>query len=148
MATGVQIISGLSPASATTAVIGSAVSALDEYDALMIVATLQGATGGTLDIYLQVNPSDDGATWVDYAHFPQLTAAAAATTKVWSVAKAAQVTTLATVGRDLTPALPANTVLGGPWGRQMRAIAVAGVGTSAGAQQSITIMGQRGPLPD
>src|SRR5262249_6183355 len=49
---------------------------LGAYKSLSIFSMLQGATGGTLDVYLQYSP-DGGTTWVDYAHFPQVAAGAA-----------------------------------------------------------------------
>lgn len=136
-----KLISDTSPASASTAA-GSAVYGLDKFDSLMIVATLAGATGGTLDVYLQVSP-DEGTTWVDYAHYPQLAAGAASSTRVWCVTRKAQQTTLATVGTGSSPALAANTIVGGEFGDRMRAVYVAGAGTSAGAAQTIRIFGTR-----
>lgn len=142
MSDGNFTISGTSPAAPGTAAVGSAVTDLDLYEALTVVATLQGATGGTLDVYLQTNPSGDGSTWVDYAHFAQLAAAAPQSVKTFSVSLDAQNLTPTTVGTNLTPALAASTVVGGPWGRQMRCVCVAGASTSAGAPISISILGQ------
>lgn len=135
-------IAGTTPAAASTAVVGAAVTGLDDYDALQIVASLVGATGGTLDVYLQTNPSQDGATWVDYAHFAQLASGASALTVGLSVSLIGQQLTATTLGKNLTPALSAGACLGGVWGRSMRAVAVAGAGTSAGAAISIAITGQ------
>lgn len=135
-------ISGTSPASAVTAVVGSTVTDLDHYESLEIVATLQGATGGTLDVYLQNNPSGDGVTWVDWAHFAQLAAAAPATTVAMAVSLASQQTTPTAVGTGLSPALASTGALGGTWGRNLRCVAKAGASTTAGAPISITICGQ------
>jgi len=134
-------IADTTPASASTAV-GSHVGGLHEYDSLAIVASLVGATGGTLDIYLQISP-DQGTTWVDYAHFAQLAGGAAAVTKVWTVSRGAQQTTATTVGTGTSVALAANTIIGGEWGDRMRAVYVAGAGTSVGAAIVISILGTR-----
>lgn len=112
---------------------------LQNYDSLRVVATLQGGTGGTLDVYLQT--SVDGSSWYDYAHFAQMADGAAQATRSFSVARSAQQTSITTVGVGASPALAANTVLGGDFGTQMRAVCVAGAGTSAGAAQTIAIVG-------
>lgn len=135
-------ISGTTPASASTAVVGSAVSGLDDFESLLVEADLIGATGGTLDVYLQTNPSGDGSTWVDYAHFPQLLAGAAAISYAFAVSLAGQQLTPTHVGKGTSPALAAGSVLGGPWGRQMRCVVTAGASTSAGAAIAINITGQ------
>jgi len=136
-------IQDTSPAAAST-VIGSSVDGLDQFESIIILATLTGATGGVLDVYLQVrtkgvdSQADD---WVDYAHFTQVGAGAGAITRLWSVSRTGQVTSIATVGRNATPALAANTILGGEFGSEMRAVYVAGASTSAGATQTIDIIG-------
>jgi hypothetical protein len=137
-------ISENSPDAASTAPSATVLLGLDLFESVMIVATLQGATGGALDVYLQVrtkNQDSQPDEWVDYAHFAQIAAAAGATTKLWSVTRAAQVTTAATVGKNASPALAANTILGGEFGSEMRALFVAGSGTSAGAAQIIDVIG-------
>lgn len=143
MSSNAFVISGTSPAAVSAgAVVGLQVNGLDDYDALHIEAALVGATGGTLDVYLQTNPSQDGVTWVDYAHYAQLAAGAAATTLAMTVSLAGQQLTPTLVGTNLTPALATTGALGGAWGRSMRAVAKAGAGTSAGAAVAITITGQ------
>lgn len=138
----IHTLSDTTPASASTAASGKTIAGLHMYDALAVHASLVGATGGTLDVYLQYSP-DKGTTWVDYAHFAQLADGAAAIQKFFSVSRFAQQTTIATVGSALTPALAVNTVLGGEFGDRMRAVYVAGVGTSAGAAISIKFVGTR-----
>ena len=125
-------------ANAAGTVAGTAVYGVAGYSALVIYAELTGATGGTLDIYLQDTP-DGGTTWVDYAHFPQIAAGAGVILRRWAVADGAQQTTLATVGKGTSPALAANTIVGGPWGNGFRVVSVAGAGTSAGAAQVIKL---------
>jgi len=134
-------ITGNSPAAASTAAIGAALLNLAQYRSLHIEATIQGGGGGTLDLYLQVT-YDNGTTWWDYAHFAQLAAAAAQITRLITVSRqgnsgAAPVV----VGTGLTPALAANTVVGGDFGQGLRLVAVAGAGTNAGAAQTINIFG-------
>lgn len=134
-------ITGTSPSSATTAVIGNFVGGLQIYDSLQIIAIIQGATGGTLDLYLQ--SSVDGSTWYDYAHYAQLAAAAASTTRTITVSRAQQQLTATAIGSNTSPALAANTFLGGDFGSRIRLLAVAGAGTSAGAVQTIKIAATR-----
>lgn len=134
----VHLISETSPAAVGTAT-GGHVGMLQNYDSLTIRATLTGATGGTLDVYLQT--SVDGSEWVDYIHFAQIAAAAAAVTKVVVVSRAGQQAAITTVGTNTSPALAANAVVGGDFGNQMRVLFVAGAGTSAGAVQTIRITG-------
>lgn len=142
MATKLQLV-GTSPTSASTAVLTPATGnpdklvGLNKYTDLHVVADLIGATGGTLDVYIQT--SHDGSRWNDYAHFAQLAAGAAATTITFAVTRRAQQTSLIAIGKDLTPALAANAVLGGEFGDQMRVVCVAGGGTSAGATLSIFV---------
>lgn len=131
-------ISDTSPASASTAA-GSTVRGLGNLEALRVVAELVGATGGTLDVYLQTS-DDSGTTWYDWAHFPQLAASASAIKYAFSVPSAGEVG-ITVIGKNTTPALAANTVIGGPWGDRIRALYVAGSSTSAGAAVAITING-------
>lgn len=116
---------------------------LSQWSALSIEANLIGATGGTLDIFIQYNPSGDRLNWIDYGHFGQLAAGAGALKQVVSVSTGAQNTTLATVGFNLSPALAASTFPGGAWADAFRLVFVAGAGTSAGAAITINITGQR-----
>jgi hypothetical protein len=128
-----QQISDTSPASASTAV-GSKLAGLGEYDFIRVDALLVGATGGALDVYLQrcIGPN----AWADWVHFAQLAAGAAAI-RYSLMAQLANNTTIVTAnaGTDSTPAvgLAAATFLGGHPGDTIRAVYVAGAGTSAGA---------------
>lgn len=131
-------LSATSPSSATTSAQPPS-TGLGPYKSMLIYTELQGATGGTLDVYLQVSP-DNGTTWVDYAHFPQLAAAAAATKRLWSVSKHAQQTTLTTVGTGTNPALAANSIVGGEFGDRIRVVFVSGSGTTLGAAQVIKLI--------
>src|SRR5687767_2243689 len=74
-------ISGLSPASASTAVVDDVLGGLDAYDWFQIDATIVGGTGGTTDAWLQRRVLGQDK-WRDWIRFPQV---AAATTKHYSV---------------------------------------------------------------
>lgn len=133
------VLAGTSPASASTAAGTQTVSGLGPANALSIIASLVGATGGTLDIYLQTS-YDGGTTWVDFAHFPQLASGAVASVRAWHVTRNLSQTTLTTVGTGTSPAITANSIVGGCWGDQMRLLFVAGASTSAGAAISIDLL--------
>ena len=128
-------ITGTTPAAPGTAVVGAAITWLDRYDVVRIAADLAGATGGPLDVYLQTSPNG-GANWYDYAHFTQLAAGAAAT-RFFVVPTPSN--TISAVGKDLVPALAANTCVGGHPGERMRVVAVAGALTTAGAVATVYV---------
>lgn len=121
---------------------GLATGQIDDYAAIFVEANLIGATGGTLDVYLQNSP-DMGTSWYDFAHWPQLAAGAPAINYVFTAATGAQNLTFAPVGRNLAPALASGTATGGAWGDRFRLVMVAGAGTTAGAAVSVRIVGQR-----
>lgn len=137
-------ITGTSPAAAGRAVIGKQVGNIESYDDVVVVASLVGATGGTLDIYLQ--RLVDTNLWVDWIHFPQLAAGAAAVK--YSAASmppaAATAVVVGTSADDVTsgaaPALAANTVVAGHPGSNVRVVAVAGAGTTLGAAVDVRLM--------
>lgn len=117
---------------------GTAQYGFGVYGSLWLYAELTGATGGTLDVYLQTSP-DGGTTWVDYAHWPQVAGGASVILRSWAVSRGAEQKTLTTVGKSTSPALAANTIVGGAWGDGLRIVSVAGAGTSAGAAQVIKL---------
>ena len=131
-------ISDTSPASAITAT-GDVVPGLQDYDWFTIDAALVGATGGTLDVYLQrlVGDPATSTTWRDWLHFPQLAAGASAV--FYSAQSGGPGTTITSVGNGTTPVIAVNTFLGGHPGAKVRALYVAGVSTSAGAAVTIVI---------
>lgn len=126
-------------ASAAGTVAQAPATGLGPYRSLMIYAALTGATGGTLDIYLQMSP-DSGTTWIDFLHFAQIAAAAAIIYRAWPLTKIAAVATPVTIGTGTTPALAANSTVGGDWGDRLRVVSVAGASTSAGAAQVIKLI--------
>lgn len=127
-----------SPAAASTAVL--ATFGVNPYQSLRIECDTVGATGGTLDIYFQVS-GGEGTVWSDYAHLAQIAGGASAAKVVFAVSRAGQQTTITAIGQGTSPALAANTVLGGDFGSQMRIVAVAGAGTSVGAALTFRIIG-------
>lgn len=139
MSSRVFTIAETTPAAAGT-VVGGVVSGLGNYQFVRIDAALVGATGGTLDVYLQrlIKP----AAWSDWIHFAQLAAGAAAV-NYSAIAWHGLSTTITTSNRgtDATPSvsLAAATFLGGHPGDVVRAVYVAGASTSAGAAISLDL---------
>lgn len=107
---------------------------LQPFDNIVIDADLVGATGGTLDVYVQ-RSFDNGTTWRDFIHFPQLAAGAAAVK--YSVAPSVGAGTIVVVGAGTSPALAVNTCVNGHVGDSLRVLMVAGAGTSAGAAVTV-----------
>lgn len=136
-----QTIAVTSPAAAST-VVHTALfkgDALTKADKIVIDAALLGATGGTLDVYLQRKIASD--TWRDFLHFPQLAAGAAAVKYTATINGAGTSLVAVGGGTDAAPgvALAANTLVNVLPGGDIRIVLVAGGGTSAGAAQSITM---------
>lgn len=115
-------------------------AALGRYHAMQVIATLQGSDG-PLDVYIQT--SSHRAAWTDYAHFPKALTAKGASpqTVTWTVSRGAESGGFTVVGQDLKPMLAEGKVLGGEWGAHVRVVFVAGAGTTAGAEQKITVIG-------
>ena len=144
-------LSSTSPAAASTAA-GLGCSGLAKFSAVRVDAVLTGAAGGVLDVYIQRKIAPN--VWVDWAHFPQLSAGGAAaaysfTVHLQNVGTAATGTPSATIaaittrGTDAspTPGLGASTLDLNHPGDMIRAVFVAGASTSAGAAQRITVTG-------
>jgi hypothetical protein len=136
-----QVISGSAPSTATTAVVGSSIVGLEQFDEIDVSATFAGNTGGTLDVYLQ--RYDEGLDlWVDWVHFAQKTAAAASSTVAVSASNRSS--TITTVGTGTSPALAVGTIAGGHPGHMLRCLAVSGASTTVGATVTISVRGKRG----
>lgn len=135
-------VTATSPSSASTAIATSTFKSamLTSADRLVVDARLQGATGGVLDVYLQRKLAND--TWADWIHFPQLTAAAAATGYTVSIDGGGNSIVARGQGTDASPgvALAANTAVNVMPGGDVRIVFVAGASTSAGASQTVTII--------
>ncbi len=154
MALAAFAFSETSPAAAGTAasavaVMGSASYApagvavpFDDYESLNVVAELVGATGGTLDVYLQVSP-DQGVNWFDFAHFPQLAGSASAIKYTLTASLYSPLTVPIVIGKNLVPALAVNTFVNGAMGDRMRLLMVAGTSTSVGAAVKVSLVAQR-----
>lgn len=105
---------------------------------ITVLATIKGATGGTLDVILEHSP--DGNDWYEFVHFAQLAAAAAETTISWEPGDGGQ---FIAVGKNktTTTVLAAGASAGRLWFDRFRIRFVAGASTSAGAVQSVTVIG-------
>lgn len=137
------LLTDTSPAAAGTsasAVAAGSVSGLEEFDWFTVDALLLGATGGTLDVYLQrwVQKLQE---WRDWVHFTQLAAAAAATRYTFDCN--AMPTSITTVGQATTPVISAGVVTCGHPGTKLRLLFTAGASTSAGAIQKVELTGWR-----
>lgn len=135
-------MSFLSPASATTTVAYTTPVFTSMFTTCSFSVTQTGATGGTLDLYLQTgfkqinNPT---LRWVDVAHTPQMAGGAAVASYIFSVTRWASTasTIVASNATSTTPTLAANTIVQGIFGYKFRWVSVAGAGTSVGATQTI-----------
>jgi len=139
-------IAETSPAAPGTVASSLLVNGLSGFDLITVDADLVGATGGTLDVYLQrlVGDPATSTTWNDWVHFPQLASGGAAIKYTLGVGMLTP-TAITVVGRNLSPALAANNFIQTPPGERVRAVYVAGSGTSAGAALSITLTGWKAP---
>lgn len=142
-----SVISDTSPAAAST-VVGTIIGGLQDFDSFRIDATLTGATGGVLDVYLQRELATN--VWADWLHYTQISAAAAAvsiTAFAGPTVVSADLVALTTIGIGTTAspgvALAAGKFIGGHPGGRIRAVYVAGASTSAGAAQVIRISAWR-----
>lgn len=115
---------------------------LSDYDGAEIVAEFGGATGGTLDVYVQTSP-DEGAHWYDMIHFPQAAAGSGAKVYQAPISTATTTTTTTAIGKDLSPALANGAVVNGAMTDRIRLVMVAGAGTSAGTSVVVKVCPQR-----
>ncbi len=128
---------GTSPAAASTAVAVIALpqNTLWKAEKVQVFATLTGATGGVLDIYIQCKMATNA--WFDLVHFTQLAAAAS---KKWVFTLSGEANTvIECTGTDASPgvALAAGTIVNVIPTGELRVVYVAGAGTSLGAAQTI-----------
>ena len=138
------LLTGTSKTSAGTTILQTA-GGFSKWDFLVVDALLVGATGGTLDLYLQkkITYSTDDV-WLDWVHFAQLTDGAAAVR--YTCASVENSTSIVTTGSTVlagtgTPALAAGAMTPGHPGDSLRLMGVAGSGTSAGAVIKVYITG-------
>lgn len=134
------VLSGLSPASASSALItGAILPGLGRYDDFLIDAIIIGGTGGTVDLYIQRRVLAN--VWVEWAHFPQVAAAA---TKYYSIPTQQPTPAITNVGKfddagTGTAVIAANTFVGGHPGDAIRLYVTAGASTSAAATQTVYV---------
>jgi len=113
------------------------ITGLSKVTAITIIDSLLGATGGTLDVYVQDSP-DGGTTWYDYIHYAQIAAAGGA--QPIGAYDPTLNDTRTVIGTGTSPALAASAFRGGKPFDQMRLLLVAGAGTSAGASQGVKVV--------
>lgn len=141
-----QTVSVTTPAAASTVAHTTNFLKMAKFKEVEIIGDLVGATGGTLDVYLQCKIDQAGTVkWVDYLHFAQLASGAAAIRYRVSTASTAASATPVTVGVGTTASpgvvLAAATFAGGLPTDTIRIVMVAGVSTSAGSAIKITMVG-------
>jgi hypothetical protein len=132
-------LTAATPVVATTA-IGATVAGLLDYDWFSIDAALTGVAGGTLDVYLQREVDADGnGVWADWCHFPQFAAAGAAVEYCAQSGadKTIHVVEQGTAAAAGTPALAANTLIGGHPGNKLRMVFVTGASTTGPAKTQV-----------
>ena len=115
---------------------------LSNGNSLDITADLRGATGGTLDVYIQYS-TNSSRSWYDLAHFPQVAAGAPLAFFRAPVSLYTNSTTTSQVGKNLAPALIAGGMVNGAFGDRVRVVMIAGAGTTVGAQVLIGVTSQR-----
>ena len=116
------------------------IDGLDAYDWFTVVGILTGATGDTLDVYLQCEVAYN--VWVDWIHFPQIADGASAARYVFDSRMSPSSVTTIGGGTAAAPgvALAASTIAFAHPGKKIRAVTLAGASTSAGAAQQIYVM--------
>ena len=122
-----------SPSSATTEA-QSGVGGFSGCDAITIIAELQGADDGTVDVFVQ--HSHDGVEWFDYVHFAQLGVGAAAVTYHYAPALN---DSIVTIGSGTTPLLANGSVAGGHWMDFLRVVMVAAGSVDGPAEQTVRV---------
>ena len=132
-----------SPAAASTVAGGDIVEGLRSFQSIDLFATLQGAGGGTLDVYVQSRVTSNAGvdSWYDVAHFPQLAAGAPAVIYRLPLSRYGDAVAPVVIGTALVPILAVNTAVPGDFGDALRLVYVAGGGTNAGAVQSVQVCG-------
>lgn len=129
------------PATASTVIADSTTwaNSLEDYEYFTIDISVTGGTGGTLDVYLQRRVGSN--LWADWLHLPQAAAGAAISRYTVTPLMGASAITVVGTGTDsaATPALAANTFVGGHPGDAVRCVVVAGSGTTVGGTVTGTL---------
>jgi len=110
---------------------------LESFGSIVTIATLIGATNGTLDVYVQSLMGDD--QWWDCIHYPQLAAGFNQIVYIQNLIRFGAQGPTAT-GPTLFPALAANAAVFGNIGSALRFVAVSGAGTTAGADIELKVL--------
>jgi hypothetical protein len=118
---------------------------IDDYESIGVVAELMGATGGTLNVYLQ-NSGDQGLTWFDMIAWPTIAAGASVVYYSSPLSQSTTTTTTTIVGKGALPALVPGSVVNGAFSSRLRLVMVAGSGTTAGASVIVRLAAQRARL--
>lgn len=126
------------PGTSVTLVSDPITQTLVGYQSMHIEATLQGATGGALDVIIQTS-YDKGVSWTEYVRYTQLAAAAPSITYATSHSRGLGTTAPVVVGKSTVAVQTVNTSRAGEWGDRMRVLFIAGAATSAGAVQTIRV---------
>ncbi len=140
MAAYFQKITATSPAAPGTVVHGTTFTGLEARDHYKIVATTLGPTGGDLDIYLQGYTGED---WFDVASLPTVGAGDPALSLTGKLYRYSQPPfrffNWADVGLAATPAIVGGDIDMGDFSDRLRIVFVAGIGTTVGASQMVSI---------
>lgn len=148
------LFSETSPSSPSTAVSSGVVESaaayggpgvampLNDGNSLDIAADLRGATGGSLDVYVQYSVNS-GRSWYDLAHFPQIASGAPLIYFRAPVSLYTNSVNTSQVGKNLAPALAPSAMVNGAFGDRVRLVMVAGAGTSVGAPVVVGVTAQR-----
>ena len=112
---------------------------VDSCTHLAIEAEIQQDTGGVLDVYIQ---SRINGTWCDMVHYPQVPVGTGTSKYYVAMSGSSYSPTPIQVGTGLTPALPSNTVVPGPWGDVLRLVMVPGATTVGGFTVVVRVVGQ------
>lgn len=102
------------------------------------VASLTGLTGGSLDV--SIHDSPDQLTWYEYCRYPLVTAAAALANYSYTPAFNDKVQAIGVYPAALAtpvPVLASGTGRGGHPFAYLRAVFIAGAGTSVGRDQNV-----------
>jgi hypothetical protein len=121
-------------------VVGTAVPGFRRFDYFMFDASLTNTDTGTVDVYVQrCITVGSTTTWRDWIHFPQLTASVGA--KEYSITSQSP-GGIHAIGTGSSPALAANTAIGGHPGDQLRLVVVTGgTGVLLAQDQTVNVTG-------
>jgi hypothetical protein len=140
------VLSGNSSAAASTTTQGSTVGGFELADEWTFDVKVTGATGGTLDVYLQkliVDPTSGANVWVDYIHCTQ-TAGGTTTKENYGSGETDNGPIAVGQGTDAAPAvaLAAGKIAHGHPGKALRLVFVTGTGVSVAGSALVYCTGR------